>query len=216
MGGCVSRPESCVSASSNKKKKNKLKKKKKNSFFPFEAVSYISIGSPHRIPSSSSFYFLALAGSIDDLWYDSAAVLESDCSDEDFHSALNDMLPLDGSEGVSRPNISAVRDGESRRSSVHPVDVSRCSGSLNDGISPSMDDCSERDNDGLFDCGIIPSNCLPCLATTDTSVDKRSSSSSPSTTGKKATHKLSFKCKDEDLNASFGGYFLGSYYRLKR
>nr|GEV76669.1 hypothetical protein [Tanacetum cinerariifolium] len=87
-----------------------------------------------------------LYGSINDLWYDSAAVLESDCSDEDFHSALNDMLPLDGSEGVSRPNISAVRDGESRRSSVHPVDVSRCSGSLNDGISLSMDDCSERDN----------------------------------------------------------------------
>ncbi|PWA89305.1 hypothetical protein CTI12_AA112460 [Artemisia annua] len=156
-----------------------------------------------RIPSSSSFYFLALAGSIDDIWYDSAAILESDGSDEDFHSVLNDMLPLDGSEGVSRPNISAVRDGENRRSSVHPVDVSRCSGSLNDGISPSIDDSSERDNGGPFDCGIIPSNCLPCLANIDTSVDKRSSSSSPSSTSKKAAHKLSFKWKDGHPNASF-------------
>ena len=70
---------------------------------------------------------------------------------------FTDMLPLDGSESVSRPNISAVRDGENRRSSVHPVDVSRCSGSLNGGISSFIDDSSERDNGGPFDCGIIPS-----------------------------------------------------------
>lgn len=40
-----------------------------------------------------TFYYL-LAGSTDESWYDSAAVLESDCSEEDFQSVLDGTLFL--------------------------------------------------------------------------------------------------------------------------
>ncbi|KAJ0095124.1 hypothetical protein Patl1_16291 [Pistacia atlantica] len=72
-----------------------------------------------------------------------------------------------------------------------------------DEISSSVDEGSGKD-DGLLDnCGILPSNCLPCLASTVPSVEKRRSlSSSPPRPWKKAASKLSFKWKDAHANAT--------------
>lgn len=60
--------------------------------------------------------------------------------------------------------------------------------------------CSETGggNESLLDnCGIIPSNCLPCLASTVNTVEKRRSlSSSPPNARKKAALKLPFKSKE--------------------
>ncbi|GJV06286.1 hypothetical protein Tco_1343942 [Tanacetum coccineum] len=116
-------------------------------------------------------------GSAEESWYDTAAVLESDCSDEDFHSALDDVSSLNGSDSASRPSI------ELHRSSVHPEDVdiqSKRNGPtleverLTRRISSTIDDNTGTDS-GLLDCGIIPSNCLPCLANTVPPVEKRRS-----------------------------------------
>lgn len=61
----------------------------------------------------------------------------------------------------------------------------------------SVDQSPSR-GDGLLDnCGIIPNNCLPCLPSTVPSVEKRRSlSSSPPSSRKKAALKLSFKWKE--------------------
>ena len=119
------------------------------------------------------------------------------------------MLSLNSSEGASRPSIASLRDvnlgdGELRRSSVHPEDVA--SNEMKpvylDEISSSIDENAERE-DGLLDCRLIPGNCLPCLATTVPSVEKRRSlSSSPPSARKKIAHKLSFKLKDGHPSAT--------------
>lgn len=133
------------------------------------------------------------------------------------------MISLNGSEGASRASIASLRDGnhgdgESRRSSVHPEEMNQRSRSDRpsneikpvyiDEISSSVDENAGRE-DGLLDCGVIPSNCLPCLAATVPTVEKRSSLSySPPSARKKAAHKLSFKWRDGHPNANICEYFL--------
>ncbi|KAD4983170.1 hypothetical protein E3N88_19841 [Mikania micrantha] len=127
-------------------------------------------------------------GSADESWYDSVAVLESECSDEDFHSVLDDVLSLNGSEVSSRPSIDCRSKSDEPSNEIKPVYL--------DEISSSIDENAGMDN-GLLDCGIISGNCLPCLANTVPSVEKRRSlSSSPPNARKKISHKLSFKLKD--------------------
>lgn len=72
-----------------------------------------------------------------------------------------------------------------------------------DEISSTAGESSGK-GDGILDnCGILPSNCLPCLASTINSVEKRKAlSSSPPTGLKKAALKLSFKWKEGNPNAA--------------
>ncbi|XWS63585.1 hypothetical protein CRYUN_Cryun06bG0113300 [Craigia yunnanensis] len=72
-----------------------------------------------------------------------------------------------------------------------------------DDIASFMDEGSGKE-DGLLDnCGILPSNCLPFLASTVPSVEKRRSlSSSPPSARKKTALKLSFKWREGHPNAA--------------
>nr|XP_043624192.1 uncharacterized protein LOC122595808 isoform X2 [Erigeron canadensis] len=184
MGACLSFPGTCLRNSSTKKFRNRKKAPKRRR-------SLLLLSDQPKVEPS---------GTSDELWFDSAAVLESDCSDDDFQSVLDDVLSTNGSESTSRPSV------ELRRSSVHPEDVdllTKIDGSSNemklvlDEKSSSSDDNTVRE-DGLLDCGgLIPSNCLPFLANTVPSVEKRSSLSSNSlTTRKTFVQRLSFKLKD--------------------
>ncbi|KAI3714234.1 hypothetical protein L1987_72831 [Smallanthus sonchifolius] len=209
MGACLSTPETCVGGGITSSKRKF--RKRKNAFNRRVSTRF----SNHKsLPSDRSFANPTFrAGSTDESWYDSAQVLESDCSEEDFQSVLDDVLSLNGSEGASRASIASLRDvnhvdGESRRSSVLPDEMnprSRSDGPNEikpvylDEISSSVDENNGRE-DGLLDCGVIPCNCLPCLAAT---VEKRTSlSSSPPSARKKTIHKLSFKWKDGHHNAN--------------
>lgn len=72
-----------------------------------------------------------------------------------------------------------------------------------DEISSCADETLGKGEGLLDNCGIIPSNCLPCLASTVPSVDKRRSlSSSPPSARKKVTSKLSFKWREGHANAT--------------
>ncbi|KAF5779642.1 putative protein ENHANCED DISEASE RESISTANCE 2 [Helianthus annuus] len=174
MGACLSSPDTCVAGRIQSSAK-KLRKRKKA---PNQRVSSI-------LSDQSKF---APSGSIDEHWYDSVAVLESECSDEDFHSVLDDVLSLNGSEVASRPSIDLRLKSDEHSNESKPVYL--------DEISSSIDENAGMDS-GLLDCGMIPGNCLPCLANTIPSIEKRrSSSSSPPNTRKKISHKLSFKLKD--------------------
>lgn len=76
-----------------------------------------------------------------------------------------------------------------------------------DEISSSVDEGSGKDEGLLDNCGIIPSNCLPCLASTVPSVEKRrSGNSSPPRPFKKTAAKLSFKWNSGHANATLCEY----------
>lgn len=197
-------------------------------------------------------------GNVEEAWFDSVAVFDSDC-DDDYQSVpdgmildishlikyislstclmvrnitfrkwmikyschLSDVVSLNGIEGGSISNFThggstdqVQRLGdlpEAARSSNAQIFGSddhdphcKRDGSSNEVNQPvfldeiSSVDASSNKDDGLLDnCGILPNNCLPCLASTIPSIEKRrSSSSSPPNARKKAPIKLPFKWKE--------------------
>lgn len=116
--------------------------------------------------------------------------------------------PGDSSAGNSARNSVC----ETSRSSVHPLDADsrlRSDGNSNEAKPVFLDEILSLDEtagrvDGLF----LPNNCLPCLASTVPSVEKRRSlSSSPPSSRKKAALKLSFKWKEGHPNATLREYY---------
>lgn len=120
-----------------------------------------------------------------------------------------DVLSLNGSEVASRPSVDFRSKPDEPSNEIKPVYL--------DEISSSVDENAGMDN-GLSDCGMIPGNCLPCLANVVPSVEKRrSSSSSPPNTRKKISHKLSFKLKDGHPNTTICEYLtipFNTVYRI--
>ncbi|KAI3516360.1 hypothetical protein L1887_15275 [Cichorium endivia] len=168
MGACVSRPENCVGGGI---KSSKVKLRKRRKALKRRVASRLydqSKAPPSSGPPNSH-------GSSDDLWYDSASILESDCSDDDFQSVPD--------EGISFPNIGSLRDIDVHRSSVHPEQMV---------FQSTVDENSGREN-GSLDRGTIGS---------DSSLEKKYLSSSPLNTRKKPAYKLSFKRIDAHTNTT--------------
>uniref|UniRef100_A0A2N9EBX7 Protein ENHANCED DISEASE RESISTANCE 2 C-terminal domain-containing protein n=1 Tax=Fagus sylvatica TaxID=28930 RepID=A0A2N9EBX7_FAGSY len=185
MGACVSRPEGCVGG--RLKKKNR---KRRRGGLKQRVSSRLSDGSLDKGdrpgPSDRSYTNPTFQGSVEESWFDSAAVLESDC-DEDYQSVDGD-LSHDSASEVSKC------DGPLNEAN-HPVYI--------DEISSSVGESPGKEEGVLENCGILPSNCLPCLASTVSSVEKRRSlSSSPPSSRKKAFLKHSFKWKDGNGNGA--------------
>lgn len=91
----------------------------------------------------------------------------------------------------------------------------RCDGPLNEANQPvyldeisSSADGSLGKGEGILDnCGILPSNCLPCLPSTVPAVEKRRSSSPcPPSSRRKITSKLSFKWREANANGALCEY----------
>ncbi|KAL3841012.1 hypothetical protein ACJIZ3_025603 [Penstemon smallii] len=214
MGACVSRPENCVGGiKSSRKKKNRkrrrvLKKKApshlsdRSSDRAVENITSLSIDRPFTNPT--------FHGSVEEAWFDSAAVLDSDWSDEDFQSLPDDVLSQNGIDGTdwdsSTSNSARNSVSELAKSSVSdsrmkpdgPSNETKKPVFVNE-ISNSPGENAGGENNSMFDnCGILSNNCLPCLATTVPSVEKRRSLDySPQGIRKKASLKLSFKWRDE-------------------
>ncbi|KAG4924296.1 hypothetical protein JHK87_049836 [Glycine soja] len=146
------------------------------------------------------------AGTIEEAWFDSVAVFDSDC-DDDYQSVI------DANRGVSIEHVH--KPGElSKRHSAHisesirnsdaeflDVDATnshgKCDRRVNEANEPvfldefsSVDAGSKRDDGDLHNCGILPCNCLSCLPSTD---QGSLSSSPPNSTRKKDPTKHSFK-----------------------
>ncbi|CAE5957096.1 unnamed protein product [Arabidopsis arenosa] len=212
MGGCVSTPKSCVGAKLRSSKRRKSRRRRK--IQRKRAVSSrLSDGSfdnldhhPHRNFSNPSSRATG-----DDAWFESNVAFETDC-DDDFHSVNEDTLSLNGSERVSLSSTtttSSTRDTDSNE----VMSQSKSDGDLNDTKQPDLVD-SSADEGLLENCRILPSNCLPCLNTTTVpSIDKRRSlSSSPPSSRKKTSLKLSYKWREGHAS---GALFL-SKMQLKR
>lgn len=147
----------------------------------------------------------------EDAWFESNVAFETDC-DDDFHSVHEDALSLNGSERVSLSSTtttSSTRDTDSNE----VMSQSKSDGDLNDTNQPDLID-SSADEGLLENCRILPSNCLPCLNTTTVpSIDKRRSlSSSPPSSRKKSSLRLSYKWREGHAS---GALFL-SKMQLKR
>lgn len=133
------------------------------------------------------------------------------------------MVSLNGIEGSRGLSIDQVqKPGElSTAYSAHISEAFRSSdvqffgvevmdkhdGSINEVNEPvfldefsSVDASSNKDDGFLDNCGILPNNCLPCLASTVPSIEKRSSS--PTNARKKAPMKLSFKWREGHGNST--------------
>lgn len=164
---------------------------------------------------------LAMPGSVEEAWFDSNGVLDSDWSDDDFQSVPDgvqksylclpsivyfdtdklistDMISLHSFDGTLVPGSFDNGKSDSKLRSDEPL-----SGTIPvfvDEISCSAGETGGGD-DGLLDN--LLDNCLPCLASTVNNVEKRRSlSSSPPSFRKKAALKLPFKWKDGNPTAA--------------
>ncbi|KAK6922091.1 Protein ENHANCED DISEASE RESISTANCE 2, C-terminal [Dillenia turbinata] len=167
------------------------------------------------------------AGSVEEAWYDSVARFDSDL-EEDFESVQDEVSSPHGSisstsftkdtshthdennvNNHSARNSASEVNRSSNAQGSHSVELdshSQADGHSQavflDEISTVGDDNAGRD--GILDnCGILPNNCLPCLASTVPTVDKRRSTSPPPpNTRKKPTLKLSFKWREVHASAT--------------
>ncbi|OAY49931.1 uncharacterized protein LOC110615911 [Manihot esculenta] len=246
MGACVSTPERCVGGRLRSSKKKTRKKRKgikrrvssklsDGRLDAFDRPASVAVApADHR----SSFSNPTFHGSIEEAWFDSVTIFESDC-DEDFESVPDDLLSLNGFE-VSRDtnhgdhtvNVQCTASsdwmkktgdlsaGNSAQNSVSEAgkhsnsqlvssdyadSLSKSEGPSQpvflDEIASSVDENAGKGEGLLDNCGILPGNCLPCLASTVPPIEKRRSlSSSPPSARKKAALKLSFKWKDGHPN----------------
>ncbi|GLT86350.1 hypothetical protein SLE2022_044950 [Rubroshorea leprosula] len=233
MGACVSTPGKCVRGRfRSSKKKNHKKRKILRRRVPsrFSDGSLDKGDRPAPLDHLSSFANPAFQGSIEEAWFDSIAIFESSDCEEEFESIPDDACSLNGLERVSVSSISSQRDANcGEHSACNSVsEVARHSNSLvfnsddvdsqskSDGpsneakqpvfvddISSSVDESADKEEGLLDNCGILPSNCLPCLASTVPPVEKRRSScSSPPSVKKKAALKLSFKWREGHSNSA--------------
>ncbi|XP_027360906.1 uncharacterized protein LOC113869019 [Abrus precatorius] len=237
MGACVSTPQGCVGGrlSSSKRKTRKRRRgglrRRVSSRLSKESLDKGDVtGLPDRSFANSAFQ-----GSIEEAWFDSVAVFDSDC-DDDYQSVPDDVVSLTGIEGgsiasfptsrdanhgvstdqVQKPKELSVGSAAARSSDVQYFGVDaidsqrRSDGNIVEVNEPvflddisSVDANSNKDDGVLDNCGILPNNCLPCLASTVPSVEKRrSSSSSPPNARKKAPMKLPFKWKEGHGNST--------------
>ncbi|PKA57408.1 hypothetical protein AXF42_Ash013596 [Apostasia shenzhenica] len=226
MGSCMSRPEGCVrggrrrpSADGPRKRRRRrvIRRKVKSMETIREAeVEGTSGDGPDRVGFSNTVF----QGSIEEAWFDTITVIESDC-DDDFQSVHEDEFYLNGFEGEAVASFPTSKDAHHNQKGhifvepynrIHPTENlnnSKNSMSHVDVSSLSVEEAAHKDGGGMLDnCGILPNNCLPFLITSVSNVEKKKSvSSSPPNSAKKASIKLSFKRKSGEGHAAASAFF---------
>lgn len=193
MGGCASRLGSCVCLSSSNKKKNGKQRRRRRRIISRRASSLkadkLNVpGQPDRSYSNPAFQ-----GSMDGAWSDAISVLESEFDDE-FYSVYDDVVSVTEPEDAS---VSSPRDSN--------IMQSKANGSRsNDQVTPVYaDEVSNVSVGGQEEnnhSGILPNNCLPFLASTVASIDKKRPLSPGTPSSKrKLSLKLSFKRREGNV-----------------
>ncbi|XP_073006175.1 uncharacterized protein [Typha latifolia] len=214
MGGCVSRPDGCLSArrKPHGRRRRRAATNRLSSRQSMETIAEVeqTDGADQRaycIPA-----FQAVSGSLEDTWFDSVAETESE-GEDDFHSVQDDAFSLTGIENEAVLSNSSSKDLESgsfkiSASSISSIaqnqkrhkfgEQSKVTIEYGVNVSSLSDDESTGAGEGgiLNNCGILPNTCLPCLPSTASITEKRKHfSSSPTNSLKMPSLKLSFKRK---------------------
>uniref|UniRef100_A0A0E0KHQ0 Protein ENHANCED DISEASE RESISTANCE 2 C-terminal domain-containing protein n=1 Tax=Oryza punctata TaxID=4537 RepID=A0A0E0KHQ0_ORYPU len=249
MGACVSRPSACVgkphtprsgeAARAGGARRRRRRGKSGRRKAPSRAASMETIqegdvgpGSPPPLPVAASSSGAAgdhrtysnpafqVSGSIEEAWYDSFAMSESD-GEDDFHSVQDDAFSLNGFENDAALSMRDANggsfNGSSHSSEQHyrkPRSSELSRGNLENGVRSSVsheDVASVSAEDSahggagriLDDCGLLPNNCLPCIASAvGVNEKKRPLSTSPTHSMKMPSLKLSFKKKSGEAHPS--------------
>ncbi|KAK1374337.1 Protein ENHANCED DISEASE RESISTANCE like [Heracleum sosnowskyi] len=205
MGSCGSKPTGC--GMGIRRKNNPTRKRlvvRKTSALSHKLSQVDSSVSVDRSFCNPSYQVNS------ESWFDPVLVVESD-EDDDFYS-IQDDISLNGSGStVVTPRCSDYVNYNgtgptfaTSDPSVHPSTVieGNIESNQNEGkvmvhnIATYVDESNGGEDMGiLHNCGLLPNNCLPCLAGTASSSDekRKSLSSSPK---KKAALRLSFKWRD--------------------
>ncbi|XP_009799896.1 uncharacterized protein [Nicotiana sylvestris] len=146
MGGCVSRPNSCKLGGSKKKKFRRRRRKAGVSSNLYEGSSLGKIDESFPL-DNFSFNNPTFQGNIDEAWFDSAAIFESDCNDEDYQSVPDDMLSLNSFEG-EQTSVASMKDANHGDTNIN-VHVQLSSelkrqGELLSNLTSSSDSCSSK------------------------------------------------------------------------
>lgn len=232
MGACVSRPSACVGkphtprsgdaggrsgggGGARRRRGRRVGKGRRTA--PSRAASMETIqeadvsGAPSAVADQRTYSNPAfqVSGSIEEAWYDSLAMSESDAED-DFHSVQDDAFSLNGFENEAALSMrdgnggsfnGAAQSGEQHHRRPKSSELSK--GSHDDAVGLSGADSTHGGGRILDDCGLLPNNCLPCIASAvGVNEKKRTLSSSPTHSMKMPSLKLSFKKKSGEAHPS--------------
>uniref|UniRef100_A0ACD6A4G0 Uncharacterized protein n=1 Tax=Avena sativa TaxID=4498 RepID=A0ACD6A4G0_AVESA len=241
MGACVSRPSACVGkpntprsgdaaragGARRRRRRGKGRRKAPSRAASMETIQEAEGPAPPSSaaagPASASASVdcrtysnpaFQVTGSMEEAWYDSYAISESD-GEDDFHSVHDDAFSLNGSENEAALSMRDANGGSFNgaahtselhyrkpRSSELPKE-NRSSASHEDVVSGSGDESPHGGGGILDDCGLLPNNCLPCMASAvGVNEKKRALSTSPTHSMKMPSLKLSFKKKSGEANPS--------------
>ncbi|KAH8483778.1 hypothetical protein H0E87_028260 [Populus deltoides] len=194
MGGCASRPDSCVCLPSSNKKKNGKQRRRRRRRIISRRVSSLKAdklnvpGQPDRSYSNPAFQ-----GSMDGAWSDAISVLESEFDDE-FYSVYDDVVSVTEPEDAS---VSSPRDSNIMQSKAND---SRSNDQVTPVYADEVSNVSVGGQEENNHSGILPNNCLPFLASTVASIDKKRPLSPGTPSSKrKPSLKLSFKRREGNV-----------------
>lgn len=148
-----------------------------------------------------------------------ASLRELNCRDHNVNSQRQGDLSTPSS---ARNSISEISKGSNAQVSNSDGVASQSKSEVKqpvfaDEISSSVEESPSKEEGLLDNCGIIPNNCLPCLASTVPSVEKRRSLNfSPPRSFKKASSKLSFKWRDGHTNSTLCEYLIPLLLKFHR
>ncbi|KAJ8513614.1 hypothetical protein OPV22_004048 [Ensete ventricosum] len=213
MGLCVSRPGGCVGGL---RRSPGVTQRRQRTTIRRRASTRKTM---KRIDEADPvIQVMASTGSIEEAWFDTFSVVESD--EEDFQSVQDGNLAVitspssskDDNLGVVNPNASSISSFDQKQNgrklrdqdSLNLENTVKASVSHEDVSAISADENAGQGDEGILNsCGILQNNCLPCLVLTTSTVEKRKAlSSSPPNLAKKASLKLSFKWKSGEAHAT--------------